>query len=135
MGARASRPAQGADAGGDARAPSVRRRVHGVDVLGIDIDAETRCRHYAGPTDVIALKFYCCNAWYPCIDCHRAVADHAPGVWPVSEREERAILCGVCGHQLTIAAYLACESTCPECGAGFNPGCALHHHLYFESGA
>ena len=132
MGTRASRPAANADAGGDARVSWTRRRIHGVDVLGVDVDAETRCGHYAGPTDVIALKFKCCDAWYPCIDCHRAVADHDPVVWPVSEREERAILCGVCGHQLTISAYLACESRCPACGAKFNPGCAAHHHLYFE---
>ena len=110
-------------------------RIHGVDVLGVDVDADTRCGHYAGPTDVIALKFKCCNAWYSCIDCHRAVADHATVTWSVSERDERAILCGVCGHQLTITAYLGCESTCPNCGAGFNPGCAAHHHLYFEIGA
>ena len=136
MGARASRSASGApqhvDAGEDARVPCMRRCIHGVEVLGVDVDTETRCGHYAGPTDVIALKFKCCDAWYPCIDCHRAVADHAADVWPLSEREERAILCGVCGHQLTIVAYLACESRCPECAAKFNPGCAAHHHLYFE---
>lgn len=110
----------------------MRRRIHGVDVLGVAIDAETRCGHYAGPTDIIALKFKCCDAWYPCIECHLAVADHAPRVWPLAERGERAVLCGVCGHQLTIAAYLGCDSTCPKCEAAFNPGCAAHYHLYFE---
>ena len=113
----------------------MRRRIHGVDVLGVDVDAVTRCGHYAGPTDVIALKFKCCNIWYPCIDCHQAIADHAPNVWGVSERDERAVLCGVCGHRLTITAYLGCDSTCPNCGAAFNPGCAAHHHLYFETHA
>ena len=109
----------------------MKRRLFGVDVAGVDIDAQTRCGHYAGRRDVIALKFKCCGGWYPCISCHEAVAGHAAQVWPVSERSERAILCGVCGSQLSIAAYLDCDSTCPNCAAAFNPGCALHHHLYF----
>ena len=113
----------------------MRTRIHGVDVHGVDVDPQTRCGHYHGANDVIALKFKCCDAWYPCIDCHRGVAGHAPEVWSLSERDERAVLCGVCGHALTVAAYLACASACPQCGAAFNPACAAHHHLYFETGA
>ena len=108
------------------------RRIHGFDVVGVDIDPETRCAHYAGPADVIAIKFKCCDTWYPCIDCHRALADHEPDVWPVREHVEPAVLCGVCGTLLGIATYLNGDSSCPRCGAGFNPGCKLHHHLYFE---
>ena len=108
------------------------RHVHGVDVVGIDVDAETRCGHYHGPRDLIALKFKCCAAWYPCIDCHRVLANHEVEVWPVGERDQQAVLCGACGTRLTIAAYLYCDSMCPDCGAHFNAGCALHHHLYFE---
>ena len=109
------------------------RRIHGVEVVGLDVDSETRCRHYAGRTDVIAIRFKCCDAWYPCIDCHRALADHEPAVWPIGERDELAVLCGVCGRRLGIATYLNGDSSCPRCGAGFNPGCKLHHHLYFET--
>ena len=94
---------------------------------------ETRCRHYAGPTDVIAIRFKCCATFYPCIDCHRALADHEPQVWPIAEHDEQAVLCGACGATLGIAEYLNGDSACPRCGAGFNPGCKLHHHLYFET--
>lgn len=108
------------------------RVLHGVRVLGIGVDAQTRCAHYHAPWDVVALKFKCCGGWYPCIDCHRAVADHAVAVWPIAERSAQAVLCGVCGARLAIDEYLAAASACPRCGAAFNPGCALHHHLYFE---
>jgi uncharacterized CHY-type Zn-finger protein len=107
------------------------RVVHGEAVHGLDVDPFTRCRHYHGPSDVIALRFRCCNRWYPCFECHAACAGHPAEVWPAAERQARAVLCGACGYQLTIAEYLACRSTCPACGAGFNPGCARHRHLYF----
>ena len=106
--------------------------IHGIEVVGCGVDPQTRCAHYHGATDVVALKFKCCGGWHPCIECHRAQADHDAVVWPVAERQERAVLCGVCGHQLTIAAYLACGFACPRCAAAFNPGCASHYHLYFE---
>ena len=72
--------------------------------------------------------------WYPCIHCHRATADHEVIVWSRREFDVPAVLCGACGHQLTVAGYLGCDSTCPRCGAAFNPGCAAHHHFYFEVG-
>ena len=103
-----------------------------VRVVGIDVDAQTRCAHYHSPLDVVALKFKCCGVWHPCIDCHRALADHAPLPWPMAERSAEAVLCGMCGSRMSIAAYLDCANACPHCGAAFNPGCAAHHHLYFE---
>ena len=112
--------------------PGETRAIHGETVYGLDVDPQTRCRHYHGPDDVIALRFKCCRRWYPCLECHLASADHPAEVWASTERLVRAVLCGVCGHQLTIDAYLTCESTCPACGADFNPGCARHYHLYFE---
>ena len=114
---------------GPAQAPTL----HGVRVSGIGVDAQTRCAHYHAPFDVVALQFKCCGEWHPCIDCHRAVADHAVAVWPIAERSARAVLCGVCGARLAIDEYLASASACPRCAAAFNPGCALHHHLYFET--
>ena len=96
------------------------------------MDAQTRCAHYHGPTDVIAMRFRCCGEWFPCIECHREVAGHEVEVWPLAERDREAVLCGVCGRRLTIAEYLGCDSTCPACGAAFNPGCANHWHHYFE---
>jgi len=101
-------------------------------VLGVEVDPYTRCRHYHSDLDIIAIKFKCCCGWYPCFECHAAVADHDPEVWPASEYNKEAILCGNCGHQLTIREYLDCGSTCPLCGSKFNPGCANHYDLYFE---
>lgn len=108
------------------------RVVHGIDVFGVDVDVEIRCAHWNSELDIIAIKFKCCGRWYPCFECHRAVADHDAIVWPASERDSKAILCGACGHHLSIDEYFHCNSTCPACGSAFNPGCAKHHDLYFE---
>jgi len=109
------------------------RTVHGCEVHGVDVDVDTRCGHWYSPLDIIAIKFKCCGLWYPCFDCHAAAADHEPSVWPKEEFEEKAILCGSCGHQLSVDEYLACANTCTRCSAAFNPGCAKHYHLYFET--
>lgn len=103
----------------------------GTRVHGSTIDDETRCAHYSGPTDVIAIKFYCCGAYYPCHLCHEENAGHPATQWPVTMRDTPAVLCGVCGDELTIARYLGVTG-CPTCDAPFNPGCALHKHFYFE---
>ncbi len=105
--------------------------IQGVNVIGVGVDEETRCAHYHGARDIIAIKFKCCGEWFPCIDCHRERAEHPVQLWPVDEFDTPAVLCGACGHQLTIAEYLACNSTCPRCRREFNPGCARHYHLYF----
>jgi uncharacterized CHY-type Zn-finger protein len=94
------------------------------EVYGPIVDDQTRCIHYA-------TELACCDRYYPCHLCHAASETHPPTVWPRSSRDQRAVLCGVCGSELTIAAYLAVDG-CPGCGAAFNPGCRLHSHLYFE---
>jgi uncharacterized CHY-type Zn-finger protein len=104
--------------------------VHGIPVHGLEVDPETRCVHWHGETDVVAIRFRCCDRWYPCSDCHAAVAGHEAQVWPADERDAHAILCGVCGSTLSIHAYLDTDS-CPHCTAPFNPGCRLHRPLYF----
>ena len=108
------------------------RKVHGHAVQGIDVDAQTRCAHWQGPMDVIALRMKCCGAWFPCFECHAALADHPAQVWPLAQRTQGAVLCGVCGGVLSVSGCLACDSPCPACGAAFNPGCQTHLHLYFE---
>ena len=102
-------------------------------VRGIDIDPETRCAHWHSPLDIVAIKFKCCGEWYACYDCHQALANHDPAVWPHEEFNESAILCGACKSQLTVSEYLGCDSRCPNCGAGLNPGCAKHYNLYFAN--
>src|SRR5215470_430057 len=109
--------------------------IRGTPVSGLLVDEQTRCEHYNGPLDVIAIKFKCCGKWYPCFECHAERADHVATVWPLEEFRERAVLCGVCGRQLTVEEYLDCGNLCPTCNAPFNPGCARHRHLYFEQSA
>jgi uncharacterized CHY-type Zn-finger protein len=103
------------------------------EVYGLDLDAETRCRHWHGPTDIIAIKMKCCGKYYACKDCHEVLADHPVATWPRSEFHTPAILCGHCRTQLAIATYLASDSLCPHCSAHFNPRCANHYHFYFET--
>jgi uncharacterized CHY-type Zn-finger protein len=107
--------------------------IHGVDVKGALVDSQTRCAHYASALDIIAIKFPCCDTYYPCYQCHQEVADHPPQVWPRSRFHERAVLCGACGYELTVEEYLNCAYQCPKCRAHFNPGCGSHYHLYFET--
>lgn len=103
-------------------------------VLGAVIDEQTRCIHYRTELDIVAIRFVCCGEYYPCHLCHEESAGHASAQWPIGERDTKAVLCGACGAELTIAEYLITDS-CPHCGAPFNPGCALHAHLYFEVAA
>ncbi len=106
--------------------------IHGVEVDGINIDGETRCAHYHSEFDVIAIKFACCNRYFPCHLCHEALADHSIIRRPEKRFEEFCVLCGRCGRLLTATEYLNSSSSCPNCTGAFNPGCALHRHLYFE---
>lgn len=107
-------------------------RIHGEEIKGPVIDGETRCAHYHGDNDRIAIKFFCCGDWFPCHACHEEAGCGSPEVWPKDRFDERAVLCGGCGHQLTVREYLEGEPSCPECGTSFNPGCKLHRALYFE---
>jgi uncharacterized CHY-type Zn-finger protein len=105
---------------------------HPFIVKGIDVDEETRCVHYHSEIDRIAIKFFCCGSYFSCFECHEAVGCGNPKVWPRGRFSEKAVLCGACGHELTIREYLECQSSCPVCASNFNPGCSLHKHLYFE---
>ncbi len=107
--------------------------IKGQRVFGLLVDSQTRCEHYAGPTDVIAIKFHCCRRWYPCHACHDAREEHDRSVWPRTEFGQPAVLCGACGVQLTVSEYLASGFHCPRCEASFNPGCRRHYALYFET--
>ncbi|GIT79820.1 hypothetical protein LLS1_14890 [Leifsonia sp. LS1] len=100
-------------------------------VLGPTVDEQTRCIHYRSELDVIAIRFACCGEYYPCHLCHAEAADHPARPWPAGSDDERAVLCGVCGAELTVGEYLAVAS-CPACRAPFNPGCTLHRPLYFD---
>lgn len=107
--------------------------IQGIRVFGKPVDNQTRCVHWHSELDIIAIKFKCCDKYYPCFSCHEEEADHEHQVWPKAEFDQKAILCGVCGNELSIADYMASNNTCPHCKSGFNPGCSKHYHLYFES--
>jgi uncharacterized CHY-type Zn-finger protein len=102
------------------------------DVRGINLDPQTRCEHYHGSTDIVAIKMKCCGTYYACKDCHAALADHEIEVWPAIEWNQQAILCGACGAELSIRQYMQSKSSCPVCRERFNPGCRNHHHFYFQ---
>jgi len=104
-----------------------------VPLRGVGVDDETRCLHYNSPRDVVAIRFACCDTYYPCHACHEACTDHDAERWPTDRFDDPAVLCGACRESLTVEAYLGCEDACPNCGAAFNPGCAAHHDRYFES--
>jgi uncharacterized CHY-type Zn-finger protein len=104
-----------------------------MNVRGIGLDPQSRCAHWHGPADIVAIKFKCCGEYYACRDCHDALARHQPAVWPRGEWSAVAVRCGACGSELTIDAYLESGAHCPSCAAAFNPRCALHHHFYFEA--
>jgi uncharacterized CHY-type Zn-finger protein len=102
-----------------------------VNIYGAVVDNETRCVHYHTEKDIIAIKFICCNRYYPCYKCHEEHADHSIERWPHEHFDELAILCGSCHEELTILQYMNTTS-CLHCGAFFNDRCAAHYPIYFE---
>lgn len=108
------------------------RSIGGDPVRGVEVGPETRCAHYDGERDVIALRTGCCETFVPCHACHQTVTDHDSRPWPRDRFDEPAVLCGVCGTTLTARAYLDADHRCPACGAAFNPDCTHHYDRYFE---
>lgn len=100
-------------------------------VYGHIVDHQTRCKHYAGAKDIIAIRFKCCNKYYPCYKCHNEFEDHPISTWKKSEYNERAILCGICKTEHSVSLYLD-EGKCIHCHSEFNENCNKHYHLYFE---
>jgi uncharacterized CHY-type Zn-finger protein len=102
-------------------------------VHGVALDPQTRCGHWRSPLDVVALKMRCCGAYYACRQCHDELAGHPAALWPKAEWDRPAVMCGVCGTELSVQGYMASGDRCPACDAAFNPGCRKHYHLYFET--
>ncbi len=95
-------------------------------------DEFSRCIHFHSSLDVIAIKFKCCNEYYPCYNCHEEEADHEHEAWNKNEFDSKAVLCGICKNEMTITEYLASGNQCPFCHVAFNPNCNKHYYLYFE---
>ncbi len=104
-----------------------------VSIKGKVIDDYTRCSHYHSELDIIAIKFKCCDTYFPCYECHQETENHLPKTWNKSEFNKLAILCGECKQEMSINQYLNSEDSCPYCKASFNPKCKNHYHLYFET--
>jgi uncharacterized CHY-type Zn-finger protein len=84
------------------------------DVYGPTVDEHTRCVHYATELDIIAIRFACCDRYYPLPLCAiprltdhpaRTVATRASGTSPPS-------CARMCWTELTID---------PLCQAGCEP--------------
>lgn len=98
---------------------------------GLIIDNYTRCEHYHSEIDIIAIKFKCCNTYYPCYQCHDHELTHDIDKWNTNELEyEKVVLCGNCKTELTFNEYIV--NMCKYCHAQFNPNCKLHYNLYFN---
>lgn len=106
--------------------------IDAAEVLGVGLDAQSRCGHYASPLDIIAIRFKCCGRYYACKDCHDALAGHEPELWTRDDEQRGAVRCGACAGELTIREYLDSQSRCPRCRAPFNPRCANHYQFYFD---
>jgi uncharacterized CHY-type Zn-finger protein len=113
------------------RAPTTDPRFD-VPLRGVEVGPATRCAHYHGERDVIALRFACCDVFYPCYRCHAACAEHAPERWGPGQLNTPGVLCGACSTVLSLQSYLDADHECPACGAAFNPGCARHHDRYVQ---
>jgi uncharacterized CHY-type Zn-finger protein len=108
------------------------RRIHGVSVVGVDLDDQTRCRHYRGASDVVAIQMACCHRFVACIRCHAAATDHDLTPWCADSFDEKRVLCGACGERMSIRSYIDGPPRCPSCAHDFNPRCERHYPLYFE---
>ncbi|MCR5568957.1 MAG: hypothetical protein K6G31_06750 [Paludibacteraceae bacterium] len=99
-------------------------------IYGKLTDREGRCIHYHSVLDVIANKCAKCRKFYSCYKCHNEKEAHAFGAIPPDEAS--AVMCGVCGYQFSYSTYEQMGGTCTNCGAHFNPRCALHKCIYTE---
>ena len=106
-----------------------------VKVLGKVIDNETRCVHWHTELDIMAIKFKCCNEFYPCYSCHQETTSHPIIKYDLSKQidcDTQVILCGKCYTTMTFDDYVH-GIQCINCDSQFNPGCKLHYDLYFEN--
>ncbi|CAB4256086.1 similar to Saccharomyces cerevisiae YKL084W HOT13 Zinc-binding mitochondrial intermembrane space (IMS) protein involved in a disulfide relay system for IMS import of cysteine-containing proteins [Maudiozyma barnettii] len=106
-----------------------------VKLVGKLVDDQTRCIHWNSQLDVMAIKFKCCQTFYPCFECHQEVANHDPIRYDLKIEKDATtstILCGICHNEMTFNEY-SNGIKCTSCLTDFNPGCKLHYGLYFEN--
>ncbi|MCB5153661.1 CHY zinc finger protein [Streptococcus mutans] len=103
-----------------------------VTIYGDLIDKETRCIDYHGPTDIVALKCFACQKYYPCFLCHNRHETHNFQAYLEKLKKDKVVFCGSCQRELTIEAYKE-KGTCPFCHHLFNPNCKVHYNHYFRN--
>lgn len=104
-----------------------------VHLKGQLVDTQTRCRHYHSALDIIAIKFKCCDIYFPCYKCHLELESHDIIRWnKLDLKAEKVILCGSCSNLLYYQEYSANDNKCLYCSSDFNPNCSLHYGLYFD---
>src|SRR5690625_8025706 len=86
--------------------------IKGHILKGTVLDSETRCSHYHTELDRIAIKFYCCQTYFPCYLCHKESGCGETKVWPYDKLDKKAILYGACGEELTSKSYQNMEHKC-----------------------
>lgn len=95
-------------------------------ILRLWIGAEAvGCPHYNGPLDMVRNMCATCGRYWECYLCHAEAADHPFGRMPIDA--PFSTQCGSCGG---VMAYG--HERCSHCGQGFNPGCSLHAHIYYD---
>lgn len=98
-------------------------------IYGKLVDSQSRCVHWNGELDIIALKFKCCERYYACHECHSELTDHEVVKYSRDSPDD-LIICGVCNVEMTFEQYSVLN--CPNCSSKFNPACKLHYDLYFD---
>ncbi|MGT2887969.1 CHY zinc finger protein [Streptococcus didelphis] len=99
-----------------------------MDCFGLDLDKETRCRHYHTARDIAALKCQTCQKYYACYICHDSLESHS--FKASSKAEAYPVLCGACRKVMSRLAYE--KGYCPYCSKPFNPKCSAHKAIYFS---
>lgn len=110
-------------------------------IVGKLVDEFSRCVHWHGEKDIIALKFKCCpDVYYPCYSCHNEInsEDHVIEKYDIhNDKDKNLIICGICKTEMTFEQYKTTDETnllkCYNCKSPFNPGCKYHYNLYFEN--
>lgn len=100
-----------------------------MEIFGINLDKDSRCTHYHGDNDVVALKCNKCQKYYACYKCHDELESHS--FVPIAIDEPSPVLCGHCYSKLTFEEYQL--GHCITCNHTFNPNCKKHSTIYFKS--
>ncbi|MCS7299097.1 MAG: CHY zinc finger protein [Spirochaetia bacterium] len=106
-------------------------KIKDIPVFGVGLGSYSRCYHYNSERDIVAIKFKCCGKYYACYKCHNELEDHKIIPWDESEFSTKAVLCGICGFEMSIYEYLKSRSKCPSCSSDFNQNCKKHYSIYF----